>query len=171
MCEPTTIMMGLAMASTAITVVGQKQAADAQQDEIDKSAVIQNQAITDGQEQAHAQAQEQMSERAKQAWQDSARLAVAAGEAGTSGNSVDIQMGDIQMGKATDVATIASNLQNKDKQIALGRKGLAAETQSKLNGASGPSWIGGGLQIAGAGYGAYQQGKINDAKLASTKGP
>lgn len=167
MCNPVLLAVGMA----GMQYVQQKQTADAQQGEINKSAVLQQEAVNDAQQQAHAQTQEQMSERAKQAWQDSARLSVAAGEAGTSGKSVDLQQGDIQMGKATDVATLASNLQNKDKQISLNRKAISADTQSKLNGAAGPSWIGGGLQIAGAGYGAYQQGKINDAKLASAKGP
>lgn len=147
MCSP---MLAITAASAVMGYVQQSQMASAQTSAINASVQAQNDATARQYQQTQEQAAQDVSERAKEAMVERARLRVFAGESGLSGASVD-RLGNIsRMNEGTDLTTIESNRKNTLEQLHLEARGASAKAQSSLNSITQPNLIGSGLQIAGA---------------------
>lgn len=132
MCEPTTV--GLLMAgATAASVYGQYQAGKAQAEYLEQQYETQ-------QEQLDAQASAEANEAARKARRERARIAVAAGEAGVSGNSFEAQLHNSMFQEQSQLALINYN-----------QKQAKAASQDQLNSALAgiqmPTALGAALQI------------------------
>lgn len=164
MCEPTTIMIGLSALSTGLAVVGQLENANAQADSLEDSARLQNEALEQQYDQMQKQGTEEVSQVARQAMVEQARMRVAAGESGIAGNTVDGIFGNAEFNAAEAVSGIQRNVRNTKDQSALEGKGMYAASKSKANSIKQPDWIGAGLQIGG-----QVAGKWGDLKAEWTK--
>lgn len=150
MCGPVAIMVALTAASTAMNVYGQNQTAEAQADSIEDQARLQNEALEKQYEQMRQQGTDKVSEVAKQAMIEQARMRVSAGESGIAGSSVDSIMGESMFNAAEAVSGIQKNVRNGKDQSELEGRGMYAANKSKANSIKQPDWIGAGLQIAGS---------------------
>jgi hypothetical protein len=157
MCEPTTIMAGLAVASTAMGVLGQNAAADAQLSGLETQR--RNQA-----EELQTQADQNAGERVKQARRERARMRVAAGEAGAGGQSFEASLANSFGQQNHDLAAIA-------RQSHFNDRASQASYASNVAGVNKPNALTAGLQIAGAGYGGYSQGLQMEANLSRLQIP
>lgn len=133
MCEPTTILMG---ASAAIGAFGAHKNAKAQSTNMAKQQSVQA-------DQQHAAASAKAGERAKQSRAERARLRVAAGESGVTGQSFEAQLMDSVFQEGQDQAMIERNL---DNAIEAGN----AQTATAFSNVNNPSLLESGLQIASA---------------------
>lgn len=138
MCEPTTILMVSAAVIGAIQTSRQAQ-------ETANAAGKQAQ-VKAGQ--ASDAAGLQIGERAKQARAERARLRVAAGEAGVSGQSYEAQLAQVAFDQNAFTANTNANNVN---QLA----GIQAESDHILASVQTPGVVGSGLQIAAAGAAAH----------------
>jgi hypothetical protein len=153
MCEPTTIMLGLAIASSAAAYVGTSQAAAAKEKATIANAEQQQDSMLTQQWQARGQAQDQMSQRAKEATQERGRLAVISAESGLAGNTQDRLYNESLFNEGQDITSIQRNARNTQQQSELEKQGIRAQTQGQLNTIERPSALRTGLQIAGDYYG------------------
>lgn len=144
MCEPTTIMMGLGIASAVAGGVGQARVASNARSMARSQHAMQTEEI-------NAQSAVQASERSKAARAERARFSVAAGEAGVSGVSVNDAMFDMFLQEDLDLGLLA-----KDKQFAL--RASDGRRDSIIASNRGPSGLELGLGIASAGYAGYSSG-------------
>lgn len=149
MCEPTTIMIGLSALSAGMGIYGQMETANAQADSLEDSARLQNEALEKQYEQQQKQGTEEVSQVARQAMIEQARMRVAAGESGIAGATVDSLMGNSAFNAAEAVSGIQRNVRNTKDQSVLEGKGMYAANKSKANSIKQPDWIGAGLQIGG----------------------
>ena len=158
MCEPTLII------STALSIASSAAAHDGQK----KSAKAQTKAITSGHNMANAQLEEQrrqqnvqsrndMSERAKQAMTERARLRAASAEGGLMGNSIDQIFGTQATQTSQDLAMMTENARNAGRQSTMVGTAMSSRAKGNLNQVQHPSLLNTGLQIAGIGVGASQQ--------------
>lgn len=178
MCEPISLTaLGitageLAAASLAVGVLSAgasfAQQAD-QASKTDKAAkenyAQQSEALKVQYEQTQKQATDDMSERAREAMIERARLRVIGGESGLSGGSNDRIENESQFNLGTDIASIESNRQNSMRQLKEEGKSLRAGSQSQINQIKRPSLIGTGLQIAGSAVDAATTQKYLSGKL------
>lgn len=144
MCSPMIAMAALAVASTAAEKKAQVDAGNAQVHAAEDQA--QQQA-----NQSYAQSTQQLGERAQQAQAQRARMSVAAGEAGVSGNSFHEAIADSLMRQSMDAAAIQKQAEFNSAAIDTNLRSATAGT--KVNPAAA------GLQIASAGVGGYYQGR------------
>lgn len=156
MCEPTTIMLGMAALSavtTGVSMVSQRQQAKAQTKAINQANEIQAEQISD-------QKGVELSERARAARRERGTARVLAGEAGINlgSGSFMAQLQGSAMNQYNDSGLI---LQNEKAQQA----SRSAQTATALSNIVKPSGaemaltIGANAVQAGAsGYGAYQAG-------------
>lgn len=159
MCEPTTIAAVAMLAISATTaIVGQQ--------EQEKAANRQEQAIQDGlskdraatarqYEQIQASAQDDQALRYTEYLIDDARIKAVAGESGLAGYTTDRIAQESANNADTDMATLERNRQRQAEMAHT--QGLASSTKGsiQLSGIRHPSSLGTGLQIAGAAVSAY----------------
>lgn len=139
MCEPTTMAV-LSVAKGGIEFMQAQQEADATQARYDQNRIASAQA-RDLKIQSLNQRAIQESEAAGEAKQKQAiealqlreRAAVAAGEAGVSGSSVDNLLNEYTAQRLRGVTTINRNLENIEKQIELQKMGASAEAEARIN--------------------------------------
>lgn len=143
MCDPISISIGLAVATTAVSVVGQIQSANK------ATARLQAQADTKKHEVDQATSAE-INDRLREARREQGRIMVAAGESGINTASPVVQ------GLLTDAsmqATLANqrSLANRESR----RKAITADANALVP--TRPAALGAGLQIAAAGASAAQK--------------
>ncbi len=81
----------------------------------------------------------------------SASLArTSAGEAGVTGRSVDLLIGDIARERGEQAESVRQNLEITERQIGRQERGLRAQMEARIAGAPGPSLLATGLRIGGA---------------------
>ena len=154
MCEPTTIMAALALASSGASAYGQNQSAKGQfaaQDQSNKAAA----------DQQYAASSTELGERVKQGRIERARMQVAGGEAGIglASGSFEAAINDSFFQQDEDAALINSQAK---------MNGATTKAQAAANAASvkTSSYLGGALQIGTAGASGYQSGlQIKNAKV------
>lgn len=156
MCDPITISIALAVATTAASVVGQVKAANAQEKAIRQNlhraeAEIDQKASGDINERLRAQRREQ------------ARIKVAAGEAGLQlGGSIETLLKDSLMQSQLSAERTMSN-----RERAL--HGAREEANSALSQVEKPTVLGAALQLGSAAVSGYSQGQsINLANTAAS---
>ncbi len=154
MCEPTTIMVGLSIASAAVSVYSQQQTAKAQ------TAAIKQQQEHE-REEAHETAEEQLGQRIRAQREQRARARVAAGESGALGASFAAMMNQSLQDQDMDAALVA-------KQSAFTQRGIDDRANTALAGIRSPSALEAGLQIASAGMQGYSAGLSISDRLASS---
>lgn len=142
MCDPISIGIGLAVATTAVSVVGQIQSAN--------KANARIQAEHDAkQHEVDLQTSEQISSRLREARREQGRIMVAAGESGLNTASPVVQ------GLLTD-ASMQATLANQESLAnrASRKREITAEADADM--VTKPTMLGAGLQIALAGANAAQ---------------
>lgn len=143
MCDPVSITIGLAVATTAASTVSQIQSANATNKAIAKQQKVQSKQID-------AAATQEIDNRLRQARRDQARIMVAAGESGLSLESGAVQaLAQDAAAQATlDNQTSLANRESRQQQS-------IADANAQM--VSKPTALGAGLQIALAGANAAQQ--------------
>lgn len=157
MCNPVALAVAGLAVSAGGTVLGhvyQTKQANAQADAIEESSRQQMRAMAERQKQMNSAASDQMAERTRQALIERGRLRVASGESGLFDNSGRL-MAESFFNEGFDIASIESNRAAAVKQSEYEVGGIRAQAKSAANQISRPSFIGTGLQIAGAGMDAY----------------
>ncbi len=142
MCLPAlpAIAIGLAVATTAVSVVGQIQSANAQ------AKAINNQ-LAAKQHQIDLAASQEINDRLRQARREQGRILVAAGESGLSleSGSVNALLEDAQMQATLSNQTSLANRESR-------KEAATAEAEAAMP--NKPTLLGAGLQIALAGANA-----------------
>lgn len=135
-----------AVATTAVSIVGQQEAASAQ-----RAAI--NSQLDQNYKQIAQQKQAQENDRLRAARQEDSRIRVAAGEAGLSLGSQSIEMmllnNQMQTGLATERIGLNTEIQ---------RQTAEAEANHALAQTATPSILGAGLQLGLSGVNGYLQG-------------
>lgn len=145
MCDPISIGVGLAVVSTATSVVGQIKQSKAMAKAINAQSEQQAEEIRD-------QASAEMFDRSVQTFERIGMQRVAGAQRGLNDASRTMQL-------ATDAILFDYNFDNARTQLNAENAQLArlADTRSQLARASRPTLLGAGLQIVGAGIGAANQ--------------
>ncbi len=144
MCEPTTIMLAISLASGVASAIGTRRTAKNQMEALAEQRDAQNEEIA-------GKAGREMGERVKQGRAEQARLRVAGGEAGIDGQSFAANMMDVAFQQDFDLAAI-----EKDAEYA--QRASGARYKSGLAGVKNPGVLESGLQIAKAGASGYASG-------------
>ena len=153
MCYPM-IMMGVMAASKSLQIMGQRRATEAQFGALANQRDAQNEEIA-------GKAGRQMGERVKQGRAERARLRVAGGEAGITGNSFAASLMDAAFQQSDDLSAIS-----KDTDYA--QRASEAQFQSSLAGIKSPGRLENSLQIGAAAAKGYASGlQIASAKAGS----
>jgi hypothetical protein len=142
MCDPVTIAVGIAVATTAVSVVGQIQSANA------ANAAIKAQAKVE-EKQIDQQATQDIDNRLRQARRDMGRIMVAAGESG-----LNLESGSVKA--LEEDAAMQASLDNEQSLATKEAKkqAVVADANSKM--VSKPTILGAGLQIGLAGLNAAE---------------
>ena len=96
---------------------------------------------------------------------------VAAGEAGVSGNSVDLLLQDYTAQKLRGVTTINRNLENVEKQIELEKRGASAEALNRTNSLQQgvmPNFLAAAVGTAANATAAYNAADVGGSKGTKT---
>lgn len=145
MCDPISIGIGLAVATTAVSVVGQIQSAN------NEAARIQAEHDAK-QHEVDVQTSEQINSRLREARREQGRILVAAGESGLNTASPVVQ------GLLTD-ASMQATLANQESLANRASRKRAITAEANADMPNKPTMLGAGLQIALAGgSAALQQG-------------
>lgn len=156
MCIPAAAALFIAQAGQAVmSYAGQKQQAKAQENAIRANDAQQMQTMEVQQWQARGAASEQMSERAKAAATERARLTVLSAESGLAGANTDRMFNESAFNAGQDITSIQRNARNTQQQQELEKKSLRTQNEGKFNTIQRPSILGTGLQIAGS-YADYK---------------
>lgn len=151
MCEPVSVMTGLAVGSSILGLAGQSEQARTTRRFASASA-------TNRQEEIDARASAQAGERVKQARAERARLRVAAGEAGIAGVSFEDALFNTYLQEDLDVGQIGQQQFYDTRANDLQLQGIIAGNQ-------GPSALESGLTIAGAAFSGREAGlQIKDTR-------
>jgi hypothetical protein len=156
----------LAVASKGVEFMEASQQADRDQARYDQNRIAAAQA-RDLKIQSLNQRAIQESEAAGEAKQKQAiealqlreRAAVAAGEAGVSGSSVDNLLNEYTAQRLRGVTTINRNLENIEKQIELQKMGASAEAEARINSLPQgvqPSFLAAAVGAGASGYATYK---------------
>lgn len=159
MCLPAAAMAALAVASTAASVIGETQAAQAQNKAIRQQLQL-------GEQQVATQVQAEENNRARQARVEQGRMMVAAGEAGLqlSSGSVENMLLDSQMQQLQANDAIKTNGEHQDQN-------LVSEANRYYSQVQQPSVIGAGLRLVSSGITAYSSAsQAAPAKQVISKG-
>jgi len=179
MCEPVTIMAATMFATSAASQYQQYQVAGAQAEQQTKlyeqnrtnsyKALAQEYGdIGARQSQEQAASSERKEEIARQERAERASAIVRAGEAGVSGNSVALGLGDISGAAARDRSTVTRNLEWTMGQLQRRKASAQTSTINRINSmqtGSAPSKSALGLGIVNSGassYMAYESSKPKD---------
>jgi hypothetical protein len=167
--------MGLATASLLVGVASsvggfmqQGQQAKANRKALQSDYTQQMDTLQQQYKQTNQQATDEMSQRAREAMIEKAKLRVAGGESGLFGGSNDRIVNESSFNEGTDIASIESNRQNSLRQIEQEGKGIRAGSVSQISRIQRPSLIGTGLQIAGQ---AVETGKDYQYLSSNVRGP
>ncbi len=144
MCEPTTIMLGISLVAGAVSAVGQRRSAKGQMAAAATQRQVQGEEIS-------AKAGREAGERVKQGRAERARLRVAGGEAGISGNSFAASLMDVAFQQNEDVTAVLQD-------AGFAQRGSEARFKSGLAGVKNPGAIETTLNIAKAGAQGYATG-------------
>lgn len=168
MCTPVALTV-MTVASGVLDYAGKVQAANAQEKANNRSRElsIQNQnlqirALQNQADEDRRQATEALLDNQRDADAARASAAVAAGEAGVSGLSVDALMGDLVRQETDNRLDILSINSFQQRQRELDREGIGITTQSQINQlplVEYPSFAGAALSTAMDGVGTYQKAK------------
>lgn len=152
MCDPISIGVGLALATSTVGVISQRKVAKAQEAAINEQNRIQAEEIADA-------AGQQLTERARAARRERGAMRAAASEAG------------INLGSGSFLAalqTSAINQYNDQGLIIHNERGQQrareAQARSAMSSIEVPTFLGAALQIGAAGFGAYQRGKAAEKR-------
>ena len=150
MCYP--VAMAIAASATkGLQIWGQRQATKAQFGALANQRDAQNEEIA-------GKAGRTMGERVKQGRAERARLRVAAGEAGVTGQSFEAQMMDASFQQDDDLAAIGKDTNYQ-------QRASDARFKSAMASVSNPGFLENSLQIATASAGGYATGlQIKNAK-------
>lgn len=170
MCEPTTILAIASVASAAGTVVAQSQAADAQSASNQRQYENTMRAYRENVNQTNLMQQQEregslmrMEDNNLKARAAASTAAVASGESGVSGLSVDALLGDISFDQNRYNSSVQTNFDRAQGAISNQRENVYANAASTINGLqtpAAPDYLGAGLRIAKAGYDYKQQTKV-----------
>lgn len=162
MCDPITVSTALAIGSFAVSAgsaVLNKKAQDKAASE-NKTAALEDKRIS--QYDASIRQQEEMTSgrRAIEAGMRQGREAKAAarasaGEAGVTGMSVDMLLGDIDRDQAAYTQSIEDQTVVTLDQLQRIKQGAGALAQNRINAVQPGSWLSTGVQVAGAGVDLY----------------
>jgi len=142
MCDPVTVMGALSVAGTAMGAVSQYQQANASNRATEQTAQAQADEYADSRDQ-------QLGERVRASRRERARIRVSAGESGVAGQSFEAQLRNSFGAQERDIAI------SKKQSLNTGRS-LNAQVKAE---AKSFSPLSAGLQIAGAGYKAYDKSR------------
>jgi putative ribosome biogenesis GTPase RsgA len=168
MCHPAIVpLMTLAItaASTTMSVISQKQQANATEDAMKADYDNKLQAYQEQQKQITAQESNSMVDIQREAMRQQASLRVAAGESGVGGFSMLNILDDVYTQAGFESAKLQQNTDNAREQSARELQGIRANTQSGLNRIERPDYMGAGLQIAGSAVNTYARKQDLDARL------
>lgn len=127
------------------------------------------------QRQMNAQAQQQMSEVARQAARERATLATMAGESGVAGGVLDRLSAELNFKESDATSDVLTNSDNAKSQSYMQGLGIKAQAQGDINRnksaaeANKPNWLGVGLQLGGIALGlesTASQNKLLAKRLA-----
>lgn len=160
--------LGINTAQTAASFIGQSNMAKAQARFQEKQGAAANEAYRANLEalglmrqQDISAASDQQQEVQREALQARSRAATAAGEAGVSGNSIDMLLREFQARELNFNSNIAENVKRRSDQTDREMLSARAGAQSQVNMARSPiekpSFLDAGLRIAGSAFGAYNQ--------------
>lgn len=169
MCDPVSMAV-LTVASTVASVSAQQQAADAQAETNQRQYDNTMRAYRENVNQTNLM-QQQEREGSLQRVEDNnmkaraaaSTAAVASGESGVSGLSVDALMGDISFDQNRYNSSVQTNFDRAQGAISNQRENVYANAASAINGLqtpAAPDYLGAGLKIAKAGYDYKQQTKV-----------
>jgi hypothetical protein len=168
MCDPAT-MLAVSVASSVGSVIAQQQAADAQAESNRRQYDNTMRAYRENVNQTNLM-QQQEREGSLQKVEDNnmkaraaqSTAAVAAGEKGVSGLSVDALMGDISFDQGRYNSSVQTNFDRAEGAIRNQRENVYANAASQINSLQTPAtpdYLGAGLKIAQAGYDYKQRTK------------
>lgn len=143
MCEPTSIMYGLAAVSAAYGVYTTKENARKQSKALAVQAAAQR-------KQTYDAYSEKANVRMQQARAERSRLQAASAESGLTGVSVSDILNDTDMKAGTDIANMQAGYSD-------GIDTANSEYQSSLNRIQQPDYLGAALQVGGSGLSYYNQ--------------
>lgn len=151
------IQTATAVAGAVFSHIGQQQAANAQEKAIKQGYNSQVSQLNEKNRQEQVKAGQEMSERARQAMFERARLRAASAEGGLGGISVDNIFSANEWALGQDLATMNENYRNTARQSVMEGTAMRAEAQSRLTSIERPSILNTGLQIASIGLDSAQQ--------------
>jgi hypothetical protein len=163
MCDPVSLAV-LAVTASGAQAYEQRQQVKAMHRAINNEADSQNLQTAELQRQINVEANEEMSERAKAARIERARLRVAAGEAGVAGATSRMLIQDSHFNEALGLSNIRENLGNRQKQAHLEARSGHARLKSQRAQYRVPSGAATVLKIASDGAGAYYAAKPSAPK-------
>lgn len=170
MCDPTGGVATLALltvASGAMQYQQQKQDSKFMRNQLEAEGQLNAEATNDQIGQIKNQATIDISERAKAALQERARLRVAAGEFGVGGVSPDISEKRSMFAEGTDISTIDSNHRAARKQAVLEGRGAQARTLTGIYQNRAPDALASALTI-GANVAGIKAGQPTAPKKPTT---
>lgn len=157
MCAPPAVMAALSIASTAASLYGQQQAANAQDDynkDMARNATIannqRNAQITQRQIQERDSAQGRIMQNNLEATKARATAKVAASSAGVSGLSVDALLADLGASQGRYNASVGENLRASNMSSDWDRVNAYNDMASTINGLRAPAmpdYFGAALRI------------------------
>jgi hypothetical protein len=174
MCEPTTAMLVLTAASTAMQVSAQQQAASAQeaanqrqyQNTMRAYAANVNQTNAEHMQQREG-AMQKLEENNMQARAAASTAQVSAGESGISGMSVDALLADLGNRQQRFNSAVTTNYQNAEVAINNQRENIGIDAASQINSLKTPAmpdYAGAALRIGTAAYDYYNP-RISDRRV------
>lgn len=170
MCEPSTALLALTVASTAAGVYNQQQQAKAQNAYNDQQAKNTMEAYRANlaqtnmmQAQEQAAATQKINENNRAAEAAKAKALVSAGESGISGLSVDALLADLSGEQSRYNESVNQNYENASMVIDNQRKNVQINAASQINQLKtpqAPDYLGAALRI-GQAYDDYKNPRVN----------
>lgn len=158
MCEPTTIITGISMVSSAVGAISdyaaQGDAYDANKAAAEKAAILQHHQLTLRQMQEQQASRQSIFQADLEARRTDAQARVMAGESGVAGASVDAVLEDIESKRLMNKHSIETNYENTAQQLGLERQGVEAQKQDRINSVEKPNIFATALRIGGDGLDA-----------------
>lgn len=165
MCDPATMTI-MSIASSVGGLMAQQEAADAQAEANQRQYENTMRAYRENVNQTNLMQQQEregalmrVEDNNMKARAAASTAAVASGESGISGLSVDALMGDISFDQNRYNSSVQTNFDRAEGAIRNQRENVYADAASTINGLktpAAPDFLGAGLKIAEAGY-TYKQ--------------
>lgn len=174
MAAMTTVMTALSIASSAAGVMQQQAAADAQAEANRRQYENTMRAYRENVNQTNlAQQQEReasllkVEDNSMKARAAASTAAVASGEAGISGLSVDALLGDLAGKEGRYNSAVQTNYDRAESAIMNQRENVYSDAASQINGLQtpqAPDYLGAALKIGTTGYDYYNP-RVSDARV------